>query len=135
MLDYSLDIWDYLTFAVLLAAICMGMFAFVWIAGLPGRIAIERKHPDAEAVKLMGYAGFLPVFPWIQAFIWAFKPTDVIDIRRFPSAEARAIEEENYRLSGRAHADEKAAAAKAKAEAKIAAAKAKADAEGQGGQR
>jgi hypothetical protein len=132
MLDFQLDIWDYLTFAVLLAAICMGMFCFVWIAGLPGRIAIERKHPDAEAVKLMGYAGFLPVLPWIQAFIWAFKPTDVVDIRRFPTAEARAIEEENYRLSGRAHEDEKAAAAKAKAEAKLAAARAKADAEGSG---
>jgi hypothetical protein len=38
--------------------------------------------------------------PWIQAFIWAFKPTDVIDIRRFPREEARVIEEEHARLSG-----------------------------------
>src|SRR5476651_184877 len=128
MLDYSLDIWDYLTFAVLLAAIVVAMAAFIWVAGLPGRIAIERKHPDAEAVKLMGYAGFFTVFPWIQAFIWAFKPTEVVDIRRFPKAEAKAIEEENYRLSGKAHEDEKAAEARAKAEAKLAAAKAKADA-------
>lgn len=133
MVDFSLDIWDYVTFVVLLAAICMGLFAFVWVAGLPGRIAIERKHPDAEAVKLMGYAGFLPVFPWIQAFIWAFKPTEVVDIRRFPAAERKAIEEENYRLSGRAHEDQKAAEAKAKAEAKLAAAKAKGEAEGLSG--
>ena len=28
----------------------------------------------------------------------AFKPTDVIDIRRFPRDEAKAIEEENTRL-------------------------------------
>jgi Protein of unknown function (DUF3302) len=133
MLDYTIDFWDYLTFAVLLLAIVVAMAAFVWIAGLPGRIAIQRKHPDAEAVKLMGYAGFLPVMPWIQAFIWAFKPTDVVDIRRFPRDEAKAIEEENYRLSGKAHEDEKAAAAKAKAEAKLAAARAKAESEGQGG--
>ncbi len=133
MLDYTIDFWDYLTFAVLLLAIVVAMAAFVWIAGLPGRIAIQRKHPDAEAVKLMGYAGFLPVMPWIQAFIWAFKPTDVVDIRRFPRDEAKAIEEENYRLSGKAHEDEKAAAAKAKAEAKLAAARAKAEAEGHGG--
>ncbi len=73
MLDYSLDIWDYLTFAVLLAAIVVAMAAFVWIAGLPGRIAIQRKHPDAEAFKLMGYAGFLQVMPWIKALIWVFK--------------------------------------------------------------
>jgi hypothetical protein len=40
----------------------------------------------------MGYAGLLAAVPWIQAFIWAFKPTDVVDIRRFPAEEARATE-------------------------------------------
>ena len=34
------------------------------------------------------------VLPWIQAFIWAFKPTDIVDIRRFPQEEAKAIDEE-----------------------------------------
>ena len=74
----------------------------LWVAGLPGQIAIARKHPEAEAVKIMGYAGFLAVVPWIQAFIWAFKPTDVVDIRRFPAEEARATEEEIARLKGEA---------------------------------
>lgn len=64
------------------------------IAGLPGKIAISRKHPDAEAVNIMGWAGFLAVVPWIQAFIWAFKPTDIIDIRRFPAEERKAIDKE-----------------------------------------
>ena len=68
--------------------------------GVAGRIAIARKHPDAEAVKWMGWAGLLPtVLPWIQAFIWAFKPTDIVDIRRFPKEEARAIDEDITRLS------------------------------------
>jgi hypothetical protein len=66
---------------------------------LPGRIAIARKHPEAEAVKLMGWAGFLVVVPWIQAFIWAFKPTDVIDVRRFPKEVAEKTEEEIKRLT------------------------------------
>jgi len=39
------------------------------------------------------------VVPWIQAFIWAFKPTDIVDIRRFPAAEAKAIEEDIARLA------------------------------------
>jgi hypothetical protein len=73
---------------------------FVFLAGLPGRIAIVREHPEAEAVLLMGWAGFLPVVPWIQAFIWAFKPTDVVDIRRFPAEERRATTEELARLTG-----------------------------------
>jgi hypothetical protein len=56
-------------------------------------------------VKIMGYAGFLAVVPWIQAFIWAFRPTDVVDIRRFPAEEARATEEEIARLKGTADAE------------------------------
>jgi hypothetical protein len=98
MLGFELDFWDYATFATLaLSGVAIVVIALL-IASLPGRIAIARKHPDAEAVKIMGYAGFLPVVPWIQAFIWAFKPTDIIDIRRLPKAEARAIDEDIARL-------------------------------------
>ena len=102
MLGFDLDIWDYLTFLTLILAGIAGVVILLVIAGLPGKIAIARKHPEAEAVKIMGYAGFLAVVPWIQAFIWAFKPTDVIDIRRFPAEEAKATEEEIGRLSGEA---------------------------------
>ena len=101
MLGFELDGWDYATFAAILVALIAVMAVLLWFAGLPGRIAIARKHPDAEAVKLLGWAGFLPVVPWIQAFVWAFKPTDVVDIRRFPGAETRAIDEEIARLSGK----------------------------------
>jgi hypothetical protein len=84
------------------------------VAGLPGKIAISRNHPDAEAVKMMGWAGLLAVVPWIQAFIWAFKPTDIIDIRRFPAEEREAIAREIARLRGE---EEAAAAATEKPEA------------------
>ncbi len=100
MLEFRLDFWDYATFVVLMLLGTAFLVALVWLAGLPGRIAIARKHPDAEAVKLMGYAGFLVAVPWIQAFIWAFKPTNIVDIRRMPQAEAKAIDEEIARLRG-----------------------------------
>ena len=101
-MDFKLGLWDYITFVALLVLLSGAITALVWIAGLPGRIAIARKHPDAEAVKLLGWAGFLPLVPWIQAFIWAFKPTEIIDIRRFPAEEARAIDEDIARLKGEA---------------------------------
>ena len=101
MLGFELDFWDYATFVAILLALVAGIAVLLWIAGLPGRIAIARKHPDAEAVKLMGWAGFLPVVPWIQAFVWAFKPTDTVDIRRFPAEEAKAIDADIARLSGK----------------------------------
>jgi hypothetical protein len=100
MLGFELDIWDYLTFLTAFLAAVSVIVILLWIAGLPGQIAIARKHPEAEAVKIMGYAGFLAMVPWIQAFIWAFKPTDVVDIRRFPAEEARATEEDIARLKG-----------------------------------
>ena len=102
MLGFELTVWDYLTFATAAIAGVAGLVIIVWLAGLPGRIALARKHPEAEAVKLMGYAGLFPtIYPWVQAFIWAFKPTDVVDIRRFPREEARAIEEDTARLGGK----------------------------------
>lgn len=109
MLGFEIDFWDWVTFATLAVA-GIGVLVFiVWLMGLPGRIAIARKHPDAEAVKIMGYCGFLAVVPWIQAFIWAFKPTDIIDIRRFPKAEAEEIEQNIARLSGKPVAEDKPA--------------------------
>ncbi len=77
LVGFEIGFWDYVTFASL-ALVVISAFVFeMWLAGLPGRIAIARKHPEAEAVKIMGFAGFLAVVPWIQAFIWSFKPTGI----------------------------------------------------------
>ncbi|CAN5633775.1 hypothetical protein BH11PLA2_BH11PLA2_24940 [soil metagenome] len=96
----QLDMWDYLTFLTFFLMGTASVITIMFMLGLPGRIAIARKHPSAEAVSTMGWLGFLGVLPWIQAFIWAFKPTDVIDVRHFPTEEARAIDEEMARLKG-----------------------------------
>jgi len=105
MLGFELDFWDYATFAVAGLAGFAGVMIYIWIAGLPGRIALARKHPEAEAVKIMGWAGLLPtVLPWIQAFIWAFRPTDIVDIRRFPKEEAKVLDEEMRDLKGESSA-------------------------------
>lgn len=101
MLGFELDLWDYLTFVTLFLIVVSVIMIWLWLAGLPGRIAISRKHPEAEAVKLLGYAGLLPtIYPWMQALIWAFKPTDIVDVRRMPPEEARAIDEDIARLKG-----------------------------------
>ena len=101
MLGFKLDFWDYATFATAALAGGACVLIYMWIAGLPGRIAYARNHPHAQAVKIMGWAGLLPtVLPWIQAFIWAFKEAEAVDIRRFPHQEARAIEEEMRRAKG-----------------------------------
>jgi hypothetical protein len=104
LLGFEIDFWDYMTFLVLFLCVGAAIVTWLFLAGLPGRIAIARKHPDAEAVKYLGYAGLLPtVYPWMQALIWAFKPTDIVDIRRFPTDEARETEKEIARLRATPH--------------------------------
>jgi hypothetical protein len=107
MLGFSLDVWDYLTFLVMFALIAAFLTVAVLVLGLPGRIAIARKHPDADAINTMGWLGFLAVVPWMQAFMWAFKPTDVVDIRYFPRQEQRNIGEEIARLTGKPDPEKK----------------------------
>src|SRR6185369_9205789 len=101
MLGFDLDLWDYLTFLVMFIAFGAALAVAVIVLGLPGRIAIARKHPDADAINTMGWLGFLAVVPWMQAFMWAFKPTDVVDIRYFPRQEQQNIGEELARLKGK----------------------------------
>ena len=101
MLGFRLDFWDYITFASLAAMAIAVVVVILFLGSLPGRIAIARKHPDADAVRVMGWAGLLFALPWIQAFGWAFKPTNVVDIRYFPKQEQQNIEEETERLLGK----------------------------------
>jgi hypothetical protein len=101
MLGFKLNIWDYLTFAVLLALVAAFLAVAVFVLGLPGRIAMARKHPDADAINIMGWLGFLAVVPWMQAFMWAFKPTNVVDIRYFPKQEQENIDEMIAKMKGK----------------------------------
>ena len=84
LLGFSIDFWDYMTFLSLFFITAMGLSFVVFMLGLPGRIAIARNHPEAEAIYLMGWVGFLAVVPWVQALAWAFKPSDIIDVRYLP---------------------------------------------------
>lgn len=95
-----LGFWDYVTFASWIVVAAGFIAGFVLVMGLPGKLAIARNHPDAAAVNLLGWLGFAAVVPWIQALIWALKPTNVVDIRRGPREEQAAIAENIARMTG-----------------------------------
>ena len=101
LLGFQPDAWDYATIASLMVVGAASIVLIYLILGLPGRIAIARRHPDAEAVNIMGWLGFIAIVPWVQAFIWAFKPTDIIDIRNLPQATRRDTDEQIARLTGK----------------------------------
>ena len=90
----GLDYYDLLMAIFVVVALVILFSAVIWLLGLPGRIAIQRRHPHANSVRLMGWAGALAVIPWIHAFIWAYHDSLTIDVRRFPDAEKDAIDAE-----------------------------------------
>lgn len=106
-MGFGLNFWDYLTFVVIFLSIVALLIIAVFVLGLPGRIAIARRHPDADAVNLMGWLGFLAVVPWIQAFIWAFKPTNVVDIRYFPKQEQQDVNRMLAKLTDKSPSENK----------------------------
>lgn len=100
LLGRPLTNYDYLTFLAIVL-LMGGLSAFViFLMGLPGRIALQRNHPHAESVKIMGYMGFLVVVPWVHAFMWAFHDSMTVDIRRYPDDERKAVRKEIEKLGG-----------------------------------
>ena len=61
---------------VLLLMIATAVAVLVVLAMMPGKIAAQRNHSQAEAVKVAGWLGMLTGIIWILAMIWAYiKPT------------------------------------------------------------
>jgi hypothetical protein len=64
---------DYFTFVVLILLTGAGLAGAVFLASLPGKIAADRGHPQADAFRVAGWLGLLTMgllFP--IALIWAY---------------------------------------------------------------
>jgi hypothetical protein len=64
-------------FFILFIVVTIGALVFLELAGMPGRDARKRGHPDAEAISLLGWLG-LPLggMGWLVAMVWArYRPT------------------------------------------------------------
>lgn len=64
-----LDIFALVVFAIILAFI---IALVVKLGPLPGRIASTREHPQADAVRVLGWIGVITLgLAWPAALIWA----------------------------------------------------------------
>ena len=64
---------DYFTFVVLIVLTGAGLVGAVFLASLPGKVAADRGHPQADAIRVAGWLGLLTMglfFP--IALIWAY---------------------------------------------------------------
>ena len=75
-------------FITLLVLLSIGALVFFEIAGMPGREARKRNHPNAEAINLLGWLGWLfGGVPWLVAMIWARMQNFRIDVTDIPNPE------------------------------------------------
>ncbi|MGI9389961.1 MAG: DUF3302 domain-containing protein [Boseongicola sp.] len=70
---------DIFAWIVLVVSVATVIFGFIILARLPGKIATQRGHPQAEAINVAGWLGALSagVF-WPLALIWAFMKSPAI---------------------------------------------------------
>lgn len=62
----------FISLFLILFAIIVIILGIIKVHTLPGVIAKQRNHPQAEAIEITAYLGLL-VFPlWMAALIWAY---------------------------------------------------------------
>ena len=65
-----LDIFALIVIGVLIACV-IGIV--VWLGPLPGNIATERGHRQADAIRALGWIGVITLGPaWLAALVWAY---------------------------------------------------------------
>ncbi len=64
---------DYFALAVLVILFAAGVVIWVLLGIMPGRIARDRNHPQADAIRVCGWWGILTMGLLLPlAYIWAY---------------------------------------------------------------
>jgi hypothetical protein len=73
-----MDIFALIVILVILAA---AIWIVVTLGSLPGKIAREKDHPQAEAINILGWIGILTLgVGWFAAIVWAYaKPPGAVN--------------------------------------------------------
>jgi hypothetical protein len=64
---------DVMTIAIILIVVAVNVVFLLWLAALPGSIARDRGHPQAEAIGVCGWLSLITLFTtWPIAIVWAY---------------------------------------------------------------
>jgi Zn-dependent protease with chaperone function len=59
-------------FVILIILVMIGAYIFMELGGLPGKVARERGHPQADAIGVLGWLGLLfGGVGWVIAMVWS----------------------------------------------------------------
>ena len=62
-----------LALVLLLFITSFAVYMLFVLGGLPGRVAGQRRHPQADAIRIMGWLGLLTGgIVWAVALVWAY---------------------------------------------------------------
>jgi hypothetical protein len=62
----------WLTLGILCVLPVFAAYVLYKLGGLPGSIARERGHPQAEAINICGWMGIITIVLWPLAMVWAY---------------------------------------------------------------
>jgi len=66
----ALDIFALIVMGVLIAVV---VWVVVLLGPMPGRIATDRGHPQADAIRVLGWIGVITMgLAWPFALVWAY---------------------------------------------------------------
>jgi len=90
------DIFALIVILVIIAAV---IWIVVTLGALPGKIATEKQHPQAEAINILGWIGILTMgVGWFIAIVWAYtKPIGGVGDAGL-AGRVEALEQEIQRL-------------------------------------
>ena len=81
---------DYFALAILVILVTAGVAIWVFLGVMPGRIARDRKHPQADAISVCGWWGVLTMGLLMPlAYIWAYSNPRLCDKSRSGSNETK----------------------------------------------
>ena len=91
----ALGIFALIVLSTLVATV---LAVVVWLAMLPGKIAAQREHPQADAIRVLGWIGIATLGPaWLAALVWAYtKPIGATGL----SDRVTALEDDLKELKG-----------------------------------
>ena len=90
-----LDIFALIVLGILIAAV---IWMVVMLGPVPGNVAQGRGHPQADAIRVLGWIGIITLGPvWLAALVWAYtKPVGTAGL----SKRVAALEDELRQLKG-----------------------------------
>ncbi len=92
---------DYFALFVLFLEVVVVVVLFILFAAWPGKVAAQRNHPQAQAIKVGGWAAaFLLFVLWPLMLVWAFTTPASQQSQKMGELESRnrELEEELKKL-------------------------------------